>query len=251
MAQEERHMENQRSVSVKDWYARGWNTYRENPKNLMLGSLVVSGLSVLFTLVNALTGGQWVILLSQFFITPVLGVGWLYLCLLTERGNKPGFEVLFSAFKRYGRVWVTYILFILLVVAGVFLAVVPGVLWSLRYGMSLFTVMDTSRYARDAFRYSKGITKGSLGKLFVAALLAAVLSGLSVPFSMGIQKIGTGTAAPFLIFGFLPFLAGVLVISPWIGSSIASAYERLAAAGNEAPEDEREGKWPEAKGTKK
>jgi len=36
-----------------------------------------------------------------------------------------------------------------------------------------------------------------------------------------------------------------------MASEIAFAYERLAAAGNEAPEDEREGKRPEAKGTKK
>ena len=33
-------------------------------------------------------------------------------------------------------------------------------------------------------------------------------------------------------------------------SEIASAYESLAAAGNEAAEDEHEGKKPEAKGTK-
>jgi hypothetical protein len=243
-------MEEQNSISIKSWYARGWNAFKENPKNLILGSLVLSGLSVLFTLGNILTGRYWVLFVSQLFIIPVLGVGWLYLCLLTVRGKETGFAVLFSAFRRYGRVWVTYILFILLVVAGVFLIIVPGVLWALRYGMSLFAVMDTSRYARNAFRYSKQITKGSLGKLFVAALIAVLLSGLSVPFSMGLQRIGTGEAMLLLIFGVLPFLAGVLVISPWVGSSIASAYESLAAAGNKAPEDERERKKPEAKGTK-
>jgi hypothetical protein len=243
-------MEERQSISVKDWYARGWLAFKENPKNLILGSLVLSGLSVLFTTVHILTGGFWVIFVSQFFIIPVLGVGWLYLCLMTVRGKETGFAILFSAFKRYGRIWVTYILFILLVVAGVFLIIVPGVLWALRYGMSLFTVMDTSRYARNAFRHSKQITKGSLGKLFVAALIAALLSGLSVPFSMGLQRIGTGEAMLLLIVGVLPFLAGVLVISPWIGSSIASAYESLAAAGNGASEDEREGKKPKAKETK-
>ena len=241
-------MEKQTNVSVKGWYARGWNTFREHPKNLILGSAVVSGLSVLFTIINVFTGGQWVILLSQLFITPVLGVGWFYLCLLTVRGNKPDFTVLFTAFKRYGRVWVTYILFILLVVAGVFLVVVPGVLWALKYGMCLFSVMDTDQFARNAFRHSKRITRGSLGRIFGFFIISALLSSLSVPFSMGIQKIETGGAMLLLLLGILPFLAAILLISPWIGASMAWVYESLLSAEKATPQDELEGKGSENNG---
>ena len=213
MAQEEMSMDEKNSLTVKSWYARGWKTYKENPKNLILGSLLVTGLSTLFTLINVLADGQWVIFLAQLFIIPVLGVGWLYLCLLSVRGEKPDVGVLFSAFKRYGRVWVTYILFILLVVAGVFLVVVPGVLWALKYGMCLFSVMDTDQFARNAFRHSKRITRGSLGRIFGFFIISALLSSLSVPFSMGIQKIETGGAMLLLLLGILPFLAALIIVT--------------------------------------
>jgi hypothetical protein len=232
-------MDEQNNVSVKSWYSRGWKTYKKNPRNLILGSLIVTGLSTLFTFINVLTGGQWFIFITQLFITPILGIGWLYLCLLSVRGDKPDLLVVFSAFKRYGRVWVTYILFVLLVVAGVFLVVVPGVLWALRYGMSLFNVMDKDLYARNAFRHSKRITKGFLGKLLGFFIISALLSSLSVPFSMGIQRIGTGVAALLLSLGILPFLAAMVLISPWIGSSMAWAYESLMTAEKETPEEER------------
>jgi hypothetical protein len=246
--EEKEKMDSQGGVSVKKWYAQGWQTYKKNPRILILGSLVVSGLSALFTLLNVLSGGQWIIVLSQFFITPVLGIGWLYLCLLSVRDENPGFAVVFSAFKRYGRVWVTCILFILLIVAGLFLVIVPGVLWALKYGLSLFTVMDTDRYARNAFRYSKRITKGFLGKLFGFFIISALLSSVSAPFSMGIQKIGTGDAAPLLLIGLLPFLAAMVLISPWIGTSFASAYESLKGAEQHAPQREPEEKKSDEEG---
>jgi len=241
-------MDEQSNVSVKSWYARGWKTYKENPKNLILGSLVVTGLSTLFTFINVLTGGQWFIFITQLFITPILGIGWLYLCLLTVRGDKPDLAVIFSAFKRYGRAWVTYILFFLLVIAGVFLVVVPGVLWALRYGMSLFNVMDKDLYARNAFRHSKRITKGFLGKLFGFFIISALLSSLSVPFSMGIQRIGTGGAALLLSLGIVPFLAAMILISPWIGSSMACAYESLMTAEKETVKEERGNKDGKSEG---
>jgi hypothetical protein len=235
-------MEKKQNMSVKQWYAQGWRTFKGNAKTLMLGSLVVTGLGALFTLVNVLAGGQWVIFLTQFFITPVLGIGWLYLCLLALRGTKPDVAVLFSAFKRYGRVWITYILFILLVVAGVFLAVVPGILWSLKYGMSLFLVMDTEQYARNAFRHSKRITRGNLAKLFGFFIISALLSGLTVPFSMGIGSIGSGDATPLLLIGILPFLAGMLILSPWVGASFASAYDSLLSVETEHADNDQKGK---------
>ena len=81
--------------------------------------------------------------------------------------------------------------------------------------------------------YSSAITRGYRWKLFVALLAASALNALSVPFSMGLQKIGEGGAAPLLIFGAVPLLACMFVVTPWIGPSFASAYESLCTAKEE------------------
>jgi uncharacterized membrane protein len=226
-------MEAEREITVKGWYSRGWQTYRRHTKPLIMGSVLLIGLSLLFTLLNALARGGWVIAISQVFIMPVLTVGWLFLCLKGVRNEVVRATHIFTAFSSYGRIWVTYILYILIVAGGVFLLVVPGILWAVKYGMSLFVTMDRSLFVRDAYRYSSAITRGYRWKLFVALLAASALNALSVPFSMGLQKIGEGGAAPLLIFGAVPLLACMFVVTPWIGPSFASAYESLCTAKEE------------------
>jgi hypothetical protein len=229
-------MAEEEAVAVKSWYARGWRTFKSDPKPLIIGSVIVTCFSLVVSLVNTLTGGYWVVILSQLFFIPVLSVGWFFFCLKRIRGEAGDPRIVFSAFARYGKVWGTYILFLLIVVAGIFLAVVPGILWALKYGMSLFAVMDESIAGRDALRFSKSITRGHRGKIFVAGLLAALMGGLSVPFSMGLERIGMGTATVLLAAGLVPMLAAMLIVTPWIGVAFASAYESIRLATVESAE---------------
>jgi uncharacterized membrane protein len=233
-------MVTERETTVKGWYSRGWRTYRKNMKPLIMGSVLVTGISLLCTLFNSLVGGYWVIAATQLFIVPILTVGWLFFCLKKVRGEVGRVSLVFSAFSRYGKVWITYILYILIVAAGTFLLIVPGILWALKYGMSLLAVTDRSLVARHAYRFSGAITRGYRGRLFVALLAAAALNSVSIPFSMGLQKLGEGDAAMLLIFGALPMLAGILLVTPWLGPSFASAYEGLVAVQEESGGTSRE-----------
>jgi uncharacterized membrane protein len=226
-------MDTERERTVKGWYSRGWRTYRRHTKPLLLSSALLFGLSLLFTLMNTLAKGYWVIMISQIFILPVFSIGWLFLCLKGVRNEEVRVTHIFTAFSMYGRAWVTYILYLLIVVGGVFLLVVPGIFWAVKYGMSLFAVTDRSLVARNAYRYSSTITKGYRWKLFVALVAASALNALSVPFSMGLEKIGEGGAAPLLLFGAVPLLVCMFVVTPWIGPSFASAYESLCAVQEE------------------
>jgi hypothetical protein len=220
-------MANELDISVKSWYSRGWNTYKNNPNPLILGTIILTGFSFLVTFFYIFTEDIWVILLFNFLIMPVLTVGWLLLCLKIVRGEYADFTVIFYAFSKYLRVWVTFILFTLIVVGGMFLLIFPGILWALKYGMSLYVVIDRPLFGRSAYRYSKEITKGYRGKLFITLLLASVLSALGYPFSIGLQKIGSDIGTLLLIIGVVPLLANMILITPWLGVTFASAYESL------------------------
>jgi hypothetical protein len=231
-------MDVDRSISVKSWFARGWQTFRRNPKPLIAGSIIFNSISLLSALAAGMAGRQWITIPFQLFIIPILGFGWLALCLHGVRREDTTLALLFSAFRSYFRVWATYILYVLLVVAGIFLVIVPGILWALKYSMIFFAVMDRSLYGREAFRFSKRVTGGFRGKLFAAFVLISILSAVSAPFSMGLERIASGSAGLLLMIGVVPLLAGILVITPWVGSVFASAYESLRASAEESSDGE-------------
>ena len=138
----------------------------------------------------------------------------------------------------------TFFIWILITIGGTFLLVIPGVIWGVKYGLCGFAVMDKALSAREAIRFSGKITQGYKGKLFSCWLISVVSGQLALPLVLGLQLLFSGQelAPPFaelvdeksshtlVVWGLLLYLANVLVLSPWIGATFASAYNSLAHA---------------------
>ena len=89
--------------------------------------------------VLALVPGLW---LPYFVIGPPLVVGVFFLYLKAVRDEKPNFSVVFAGFSNFGKAWLTVFLYYLIVIGGTFLLVIPGIIWGMRYCLSLFAVLD-------------------------------------------------------------------------------------------------------------
>jgi len=112
---------------------------------------------------------------------------------------------LFQGFRRFGDALLAYVLTSLIILVGLLLAVVPGVLFWLKYSVVFYALMDQRLSGREAMRESARLTKGHRGKIF---LLGLTLLGLNI----------LGAAA---------FLVGLLVTVPVSYASMAALYGRL------------------------
>ena len=216
------------SLTVGGWFSRGWSAYRTNATPLIGGAVILAVINVVVSLIGKGPAGVLIMLAFNLVVIPVLSVGWCLLCLKSVRGENAQWSDVFAAFSRFGPAWATFMLLFLIVLGGVFLLVVPGIILGLKYGQSMFAVMDRGLSARQAIGYSGKMTQGWKGKLFGMFVVGFLLSLLAYPFSFGLQRLGEGSGATLLAVGIVPFLATVFVITPWLGASYAAAYDSLA-----------------------
>jgi len=214
-------------LTLGSWFSCGWDTFKKNPKTIIAGAVILSVFYFILTLLTSFVPvvGSLIAFLCHFSVGPVLIVGWSFFCFRLVRGDSD-VEVLdiFGAFSRFGASWATFILLCLIVMGGFILFVVPGIIWTLKYWMSLFAVMDKQMSPQEALRFSAKITKGHKGKLFVLFTVAILLSFLTWPFSFGLQT----QSAMLIGIGFILYLVHILVITPWLGAATAAAYKSLA-----------------------
>lgn len=225
------------SISLGDWFSRGWGAFKRNPKPLIGGSAILAALYFIISLLYLIPIGSLAAFVAQIIFSPVLTVGWLFLCLKVVRGNESKASDVFCAFSRFGAAWATFILVMLIVMGGSILLIIPGIIWGLKYGLSLFAVMDRNLKATESIKLSGIITKGHKGKLFLYGIVVCLFGLLVWPFSIGLQHIRTGAGPLLLAIGIIPYLLRILVITPWLGATYAAAYDSLVG-GQQQPERE-------------
>lgn len=216
------------SLELGSWFSRGWTTFKTSPKQIIGGAVILSAFYLILALVGLVPGGFIVRLIGLFVVGPVLRVGWCFLCLRLLRGDSVKSLDIFGAFSCFGTAWVTWFLLFLIVFAGEILLVIPGIIWGLKYGLSLFAVMDRRLSAIESIRLSGKITKGHKGKIFGVWIVGLLLALLRLPFAFGLQYLETDSGPILLGVGIIPYLVSVFVITPWLGATLAAAYDSLA-----------------------
>jgi len=229
------------SLFLGEWLARGFAAFKRDPLPLAGASAVMTAFSFACVLLEQ-KGAGFTGLLLQVLVGPVLYVGWCYLCLRQARGEETLVTDVFCAFRRFGTALLTVALYSLIVLAGVLLLVVPGIYWGCKFGLCFFPVMEgRPQTPLETVRLSGVITKGHVGMIFCLALLSFGLSLIEQPFygGLGLGIFPSEPDASLALFGLLPFLVNRLVIVPWLGATLAVAYEGLSSAFLAAPSSER------------
>jgi uncharacterized membrane protein len=217
------------SLTVGDWLTQGWECYKKNAKLLIAVSGIFALYDLLLICATYAPHGTLFYLLAFFLISPPLVVGWCYLNVKVVRDEPASFSDLFSGFSRFGMAWSTYIMTGLILLGGLILLIVPGIIFLLKYGLSIYAVLDRRLSAFESVSFSSRITRGYKGRLlFFVVCVFPLIIVTYVPYAFVAQQFLQGLGSTtMLLIGLIPFLANILIIVPWTSASSACAYHNL------------------------
>ncbi|MCX5776862.1 MAG: hypothetical protein NTX32_04470 [Candidatus Firestonebacteria bacterium] len=161
-------------IKKKEAIKAGWELTKKN-----LGFAIV----VMFVYMLISTGGSGIqalvekyygfgilyfnVWLIYFFFSIFLCLGYLKIFIQLYEGKKAELVTLFNNYEEYFDFLVCYILYVLIVMAGIVLFVIPGIIWALKYQFALYLVIDKKMKPLEAIRMSGKITMGHKVNLFL------------------------------------------------------------------------------------
>lgn len=212
------------TLDITDVYTRTWRIFKRE-MGICIGVVMtayVLNLGVSFAiqgilaLINTrLEAPELAIVLAHQVIAGVFGIwlisGQFNFLLRLARGQDAPFSLLFSGGKWLLPLTGAYLLYLLVVVVGFLLLIVPGVILGLMFSQFWFLIVDRDMGVLEAFKTSRAITSGNKLMLFVLYLTIFPLS------LAGLCTCGIG-----LIF-IIPFIALLFTVSYLIMSGQRTA----------------------------
>ena len=156
-----------------------------------------------------LVGGLliFVIRIIGTFISIIIGIGVMKIALSFCDGRKPAFGTLFDFQGCFWRYLGAHILFMLIVLGGYLLLIVPGIIWSIKYGLCYYFVVDKGLGPVQAIKASGRTTMGAKGQLFGFGILCSSI----------------------ILLGLLCLIVGVFAAFPTVLVANALVYRHLVA----------------------
>lgn len=102
-------------------------------------------------------------------------------------GKSPRFSVLFSQSDKFWKYIGATLLYFGIVYVGIFLLIVPGIIWSIKFGYYSYFIVDENLGPVDALKRSAQLTEGVKLKLIgfgLVAVLVNVLGALALLFGL-------------------------------------------------------------------
>lgn len=212
-------MDRQYTIGVDGWFACGWDAVRTKTGTLMQGVLVLLAYFIVLSAVSMLPGGDYIVIAVQFTIGILLSAGWLLFCLGLVRGKRVTPSVMLEPLRSFGRIWTVSIVLTLLIAAGLFLFVVPGLYLAARFGLGVFAAVDRGLDWQGALRLGSAASEGRRMQLLVLYGIMAGLYGLSVfPYLYGMGALGAVTVT---VYNF--------AVTPLLGCAYAAAWDSLSS----------------------
>jgi uncharacterized membrane protein len=91
-------------------------------------------------------------------------------------GEKAEFGDLFNCFPLLLKYVIASILYMLIIIGGLLLLIVPGIIWSIKFFFCGYFVVDRGMGPIEALKQSAAITKGAKWDLFLFGLLTAAIN---------------------------------------------------------------------------
>ena len=200
--------------SKKEAIRFGWETMKSNFGFLFL-VVIVSLLLGIFQEVlripaDLLKGSPLILLIVLIGVIfwglqRIVEMGIIKIVLKFCDNEKPAFSELFSCFHLFFNYLGGMVLYLLIVVGGIILLIVPGIIWAIRFQFFGYLIVDKGLGPVASLKKSFEITKGSALNLFLFGFLA-----------MGVMLLGV-----------LCLLAGILVAIPIVAVAFGFVYRKL------------------------
>jgi len=142
-----------------------------------------------------------------FVINIVLGIGMIKIALSFCDEQKPTIGTLFDAWGCFWRYVVATILYVLIILGGAILLIIPGIIWSIKYSLCYYFVIDKGLGPVQAIKASGRTTMGVKWQLFGFFILCGLIN----------------------LLGVLCLLVGVFATYPTVIVATALVYRQLTA----------------------
>ena len=226
------------------WLACGWRAAAAHWLPLAAAALMVNVAALPFNFAYAASGSTgWLANIQIVFVWSVFIAGWMRLCLAAVRDEPVSPRMLLSGFARYPHVVVANLLFMAAVYAGLFLLVIPAVMWGMQFGFFAYGITDRRMGPIAALKYSARVTRGYRFLLFELALVkwGVLLLHMSCgsvfiryaesgfrgppPVPWGVTE---SAWLPLTIAACVVYFVALVVLWPWVSVAHAAAYAELA-----------------------
>jgi|WetSurMetagenome_2_1015567.scaffolds.fasta_scaffold00657_17 uncharacterized membrane protein len=172
-----------KQIYKKEAIAFGWKTTIEN-------FFFFFGMLVIVFLVSAGTSSleqafkksfiYFIILALSIFVNIMIQTGMLKISLDFVDGKKSSLKQLYAYANLTGKIFVSSLLYGLIVVGGFILLIVPGVIWSIKYGYFIYFIIEKNAGPIEALKMSAKLTNGAKSQLFVLAILLGLINFLGI-----------------------------------------------------------------------
>ncbi len=163
-------------MSLWDFFTNSWRTFGSNWTTLLMLVLIPALTPTVLTWVIRLVAGNWPLLPLSILSAVAAAISWTVWILstmaLTLAADKSSEGQPLDTWKSYGlclpyfwRYLWTAILYVAIVVAGLFLFIIPGIIWAFHYVFAPYAVLIEGVSGRAALWRSKTLTKGKVFRI--------------------------------------------------------------------------------------
>ena len=175
---------------------------------LIIGFTIIYSLLIIFTIpekgeifsIKSFVIGVLCVLLFGLFL-----MGYMKNCLQTLDGEEPQFSAYGQVSRNLLSFLISYLLYMIIVVIGTALLIVPGVYIALRLQFFFVFIVDDNCGIIESFKRSWNITNGLFVKLFILMLIMALI----------------------FFIGCFALVVGIFVAAPLITLMYGYAYRKL------------------------
>jgi uncharacterized membrane protein len=196
--------------SKKEAISFGWKVMKENFW-FFFGLLIVMGLVNFFPeIAKALLKEKTFITIANFIafaLGLILQLGFIKICLKFYDNQKPKFSEFFLQYPLFFKMFFGYILYLLIVIAGLILFIIPGIIFAIKFFFYKYFIVDEGLGPIEALKRSWRIAKGSGWNLFAFILLISAVN----------------------LLGVLAFVVGLLLTLPTTALATVFVYRKLLA----------------------
>ncbi|MGE5041390.1 MAG: DUF975 family protein [Candidatus Levyibacteriota bacterium] len=200
-----------KKLSISASLQNGWEIYKANWKLILIlfiGVYVFLGIvsGVLGSIAGENSGLRGLFQLVNLALSVIAGVGLLKVTLNFVDKKAVHYSQLYTYYPRAFRYFIAGLCYGLIVLGGLFLLVIPGIVWAVKYHFATYFIVDKNTGIREAFKKSGEITRGHK--------LDLLLFGFIV---LGLNFVGA------ILFG-----VGLLISGPVTALATADIYRKLS-----------------------
>lgn len=182
------------TFSKKEALSFGWTTVTNNFLFFVGLVLIFWGVPGFFSYIAESVKDTeplyFLILFVNWILSIILGLGLIYISLVFCDGKKPRYRDFLKPAHYFFRFLGASIIYGLIVFVGLLLFIVPGIIWSIKYGLYRYLIIDKDMGLFESIKKSGEITMGSKWNLFLLGLLLGLINVLGV-LALGIGLLIT------------------------------------------------------------